>query len=118
MGMQSARRAGLDAQAGHRRERPERYRRIDALAVDVLDPIGEREPWNDQGGTAADDGRPRTAFAAAGGRPGLGDTISVRSASRLLELARPDRVDVARVTGRRVDAAGGHAGPRFRSERV
>ena len=43
MGKQSARRAGLDAQAGHRRERQERELRIDALAVDVLAEIGERE---------------------------------------------------------------------------
>jgi hypothetical protein len=91
MGKQSARRAGLDTQAGHWRERPERDRRIDGLAVEVLDAIGEREAAERSGGTAADDGRPRTAFAAAGGRPGLGDTVSVRSASRLLELARPDQ---------------------------
>jgi hypothetical protein len=33
---QAARRAALDAQAGHRRERQERDRRIDAFAVVVL----------------------------------------------------------------------------------
>ena len=41
---QIARRAALDAQAGQRRERQERDRRIDALAVDVLVALGEREP--------------------------------------------------------------------------
>ena len=40
MGKQSARRAGLDAQAGHRQERD---RRIYALAVEALVAIGERE---------------------------------------------------------------------------
>jgi hypothetical protein len=33
----------LDAQAGHRRERQERDRRIDALAVGVLVALGERD---------------------------------------------------------------------------
>jgi hypothetical protein len=43
MGKQSASGAGLDARVGHRRERQERDRRIDALAVGVLVAIGERE---------------------------------------------------------------------------
>jgi hypothetical protein len=42
MGGQSVRRAALDAQAGHRREREERDCRSDALAVEVLVAIGER----------------------------------------------------------------------------
>jgi hypothetical protein len=49
MGKQSARRAGLDAQAGHRRERPG----IDALAVEVLDAIGQREAAERSRGTTA-----------------------------------------------------------------
>jgi hypothetical protein len=36
----------------------------------------------------------------------LGDTITIRSASRLLQLAQPDKKRVARVTGRRVDRTG------------
>jgi hypothetical protein len=40
---QTVRRAALDAQAEHRRERLERDRRIDALAVEVLVANGERD---------------------------------------------------------------------------
>ena len=112
MGKQSARRAGLDAQAGHRRERPERDRRIDALATDVLDAIGEREAAERSGEllqTMVDREQLslRQAVALASAAPA--DSSNSRG---------PTRVDVARVTGRRVDAAGGHAGPRFRSEHV
>lgn len=39
---QAARRAALDAQARHRRERAERDKRIEALAVDVLAALEER----------------------------------------------------------------------------
>ena len=58
---QSARRAALDAQAGQRRERQERDRRIDALAVEVLVALGERD--------AAE--RPRSADRAFPSRPDL-----------------------------------------------
>jgi hypothetical protein len=90
MGKQSARRAGLDAQAGHRRERQERDRRIDAVAVEVLVAIGYAGPRNDERGNCCR--RWSTANSVRCGRwsPGLGDTISVRGASRLLELARPE----------------------------
>ena len=40
---QTARRAALDAQAQRRRERAERDRRIEALAVDVLTALEERK---------------------------------------------------------------------------
>ena len=40
---QAARRAALDAQAQRRRERAERDKRIEALAVDVLTAIAERK---------------------------------------------------------------------------
>lgn len=43
MGQLTARRAALDSQAAHRREGQERDRRIDALAVDMLVAIGERD---------------------------------------------------------------------------
>ena len=66
---QTARRAALDAQAGQRRERQERDRRIDALAVEVLVALGERDAAERRAGELLpDDDRSRTAFAAAGGR--------------------------------------------------
>jgi hypothetical protein len=96
MGKQSARRAGLDAQAGHRRERPERDRRIDALAGEVLDAIGEREA----AGTIR-----RELLQTMVDR----EQLSLRQAVALASAAPadssnsrgPTRVDVARVTGRR-----------------
>jgi hypothetical protein len=73
---QAARGPALDAQAGHRRERQERDRRIEALAVGVLVALGERDAAERRAGqllqTMID--RPRTAFAAAGGVAWLGDT--------------------------------------------
>jgi hypothetical protein len=69
MGKQTVRRAGLDVEVGHRRERQERDRRIDALAVEVLVAIGEREAAERRARELLPDNRRlRTAFAAAGGR--------------------------------------------------
>jgi hypothetical protein len=80
----------LDAQVAHRRERQERDRRIDALAVGVLVAIGEREAAERRAGELV---QTSTANSFRCGRrsPWLSDTISLRSASRLLELARPDQ---------------------------
>jgi hypothetical protein len=107
----------LDAQVGHRRERQERDRRIDALVVEVLVAIGEREaaerPALELLQTMVD----RTAFRCGRRSPWLGDTISLRAPADFPNSRGPTKVDVARVTGMRVDPAGGHAGPRCRSER-
>jgi hypothetical protein len=40
---QAARRSALDAQAALRKERADRERRLEALAVAVLTPLGERD---------------------------------------------------------------------------
>jgi hypothetical protein len=40
---QAARRSALDAQAARRRERADRERRLEALAVAVLTALGERD---------------------------------------------------------------------------
>ena len=55
---QAARRAALDPQAGQRRERQELDRRIDALAVEVLIVLGERDAAERRRGAAADNDRP------------------------------------------------------------
>jgi hypothetical protein len=71
--------------AGHRQEWD---RRIDALAVEVLVAIGEREAAERRAGELLQ--TMSTANSSRYGRrsPWLCDTISTRSAS-LLELARP-----------------------------
>ena len=40
---QAARRSALDAQAGRRKERVDRERRLESLAVEVLTELGERD---------------------------------------------------------------------------
>jgi hypothetical protein len=80
----------LDAQVGHRRERQERDRRIDALAAGVLVAIGEREAAERRAGELLQTMFDREQLSL---RPAVAVavTISLRSASRHLELAPPDR---------------------------
>jgi hypothetical protein len=83
-----AQRAAVDTQAGRRRERQERDRRIDALAVEVL--VGSINGTSPNGppGSAAGHDLTATTFAAPGGR-----------------LARRHHHDPERVEGRgEVDA--------------
>ena len=84
---QSARRAALDAQAGQRRERQERDRRIDALAVEVLVALGERDAAERRAGQLLQTMIDREQLSLRHAVAWLGDPITVRTATRLLELA-------------------------------
>ncbi len=102
MGAQSVRhtaqRAALDAKAGHRRERQERDRRIDALAVEVLVAIDERDAAERRAGHRLPTMIDREQLSRRQAVAWLGDTITIRSAS-LLQLAQPNKKRVARVAG-------------------
>jgi hypothetical protein len=87
---QTARRAAVDAQAGHRRERQERDRRIDALAVEVLVAIGERDAAERRAGELLQTMIDREQLSLRQAVAWLGGTITVRGATRRLELAQPD----------------------------
>ena len=87
---QSARRAALDAQAGQRRERQERDRRIDALAVEVLVALGERDAAERRAGELLQIMVDREQLSLRQAVAWLGDPITVRSATRLVELAQSD----------------------------
>jgi hypothetical protein len=70
---QAARRAALDAQAVRLKERADRERRLEVLAIEVLTAIGERDGavWDAEshaGGGAADNDRRRGPFGARGRR--------------------------------------------------
>ena len=84
------RRAALDAHAGQRRERQVRDRRIDALAVEVLIAIGERDAAERRAGELLQTIINSEQLSLRQAVTWLGDSIAVRCATRLLELARPD----------------------------
>ena len=70
---QAARRSALDAQAVRRKERADRERRLEGLAVDVLTALGERDgavrdAERRAGGGAADNDRRGGTVGARGGR--------------------------------------------------
>ena len=90
---QTARRAALDAHAGQRRERQARDRRIDALAVEVLVALGERDAAERRAGELLQTMIDREQLSLRQAVAWLGDPITVRSATRLLERARPDDAD-------------------------
>ena len=74
---QATRRSALDAQAVLRRERANRERRLERLAVAVLIALGEREGRGSERGTprrcgAADDDRRRRTLVARGVSAGAG----------------------------------------------
>ena len=108
---QAARRAALDAQAGHRRERQEPDRRIDALAVNVMVALDERDAAERRAGelqTMINRGQLSLRQAIAW----VGDTISVRSATRLLGTHSP-------TTGSRTpDPNGSNVGVRVRVDQT
>ena len=92
-GGQGARRcvAALDAQAGQRRERQARDRRIDALiAVEVLIAIGDRDAAERRAGELLQTMLDNEQLSLRQAVTWLGDSITMRCATRLLELARPD----------------------------
>ena len=87
---QIAGRAARNAQAGQRRERQERARRIDALAVELLVGLGERDAAERRAGTLLQTMIDREQLSLRQAVDWLGDPITVRSATRLLALARSD----------------------------
>jgi hypothetical protein len=91
---QAARRSALDAQTVRRKERAERERRPEGLAVAVLTALGERD--------AANDDRRRRPVAAGGGRVGH---VSLETTSR-----RTRRSCQRRANRRRPNGPHGYAG--------
>jgi hypothetical protein len=87
---QTVRRAALDAQAGQRRERQAWDRRIDALAVEVLIAIGDRDAAERRAGELLQTMLDNEQLSLRQAVTWLGDSITMRCATRLLELARPD----------------------------
>jgi hypothetical protein len=88
---QAARRAALDAQAARRRDRAERERRLEVLAVEVLTAIGERD-----GAVWDAERRAGEALRTMTGDEGLsvhaaaewcGNAITIREVARLRRLA-------------------------------
>jgi hypothetical protein len=88
---QAARRAALDAQAVRRRDRAERERRLEVLAVEVLTAIGERDGavWDAERRAGlslrtmtADEGLSVRAAAEW-----CGNAITSREVARLLRVA-------------------------------
>jgi hypothetical protein len=87
---QTVRRAALDAQAGQRRERQARDRRIDALiAVEVLIAIGDRDAAERRAGELLQTMLDNQQLSLLQAVTWLGDSITMRCAHRLLERARP-----------------------------
>ena len=89
---QEARRSALDAQAARRKERADRERRLEALAVAVLTALGERD-----GAVKDAERRAGEALRAMSVDEGLsvreaaewcGTGITVREVTRLRRLAR------------------------------
>ena len=89
---QEARRSALDAQAARRKERADRERRLEALAVAVLTALGERD-----GAVRDAEKRAGEALRAMSDDEGLsvreavdwcGAGITVREVSRLRRLVR------------------------------
>ena len=89
---QAARRSALDAQAARRRERADRERRLEALAVAVLTALGERD-----GAVKDAERRAGEALRAMSEDEGLsvreavewcGTGMTVREVARLRRLAR------------------------------
>ena len=89
---QAARRSALDAQAARRRERADRERRLEALAVAVMTALGERD-----GAVKDAERRAGEALRAMSEDEGLsvreavewcGTGITVREVARLRRLAR------------------------------
>jgi hypothetical protein len=90
---QAARRAALDAQAQRRRERAERERRIEALVVDVLTALTERQASIEQcerrAGRALCELTEREGLSVSDAAEWCGDNLTAREAKRLLRLAGP-----------------------------
>lgn len=88
---QAARRAALDAQAKRRRERAERDKRIEALAVDVLTALEERKAaladCDRRAGQALRDLTEREGLSASDAVQWCGSGLNAREVKRLVGLA-------------------------------
>jgi len=98
---QAARRAALDAQAVLRRERADRERRIEALAVAVLTAIGERDrAVRDAERRAGEALRTMTddeGLSVRAAADWCGNAVTMREVTRLRRLA-PDTPSGARLS--------------------
>src|SRR3954453_5355931 len=83
-------RTALDADAGQRRVRQARHRRIDALAVEVLIALGERHAAERRAGELLQTMIDSEQLSLRQGVTWLGDSMTVACPIRLLELARSD----------------------------
>jgi hypothetical protein len=101
---QTTRRAALGAQAGHRRERQERDRRIDALAADVLVPRSTRCCRTPRRAAAEDQATTKLALRQAVAWLG-GNITAVAGPGSFSSRNHPSH-KVVRVSGRSVDRAG------------
>ncbi len=92
---QTARRAALDVQAQRRRERAERDKRIEALAVDVLTALAERQAaiadCEYRAGQALRELTDREGLTVSEAADWCGAELTSREAKRLLQLASPQR---------------------------
>jgi Flp pilus assembly protein TadG len=98
---QAARRAALDAQAVLRKERADRERRIEALAVAVLTAIGERDGavWDAErrAGEALRTMTDDEGLSVRAAADWCGNAVNVREVTRLRRLA-PDTPSGARLS--------------------
>src|SRR5829696_7547264 len=84
---QAARRSALDAQAVLRKERADRERRLEGLAVAVLTALGERDALVRDAGQALRTMTEEEGLSVRGAVDWCGSGVSVREVTRLL---RPD----------------------------
>ena len=87
---QPARTAALDAQAGHRRQRQERDRRIDGVSVEVLIALDERDAAERRAGQLLPTMIDRERLSLRQAPTWLDDPITIRSATRPLALVHSD----------------------------
>jgi hypothetical protein len=110
---QEARRAALDAQAKRRRERAEREKRLEGLAVRVLVAVGERDAAvADAERRAGEALREMTVDEGLSVREAVqwcGDEITTREATRLRRLVEDNAADGSEVDDKNptLDAAEG-----------
>jgi hypothetical protein len=94
---QQARRAALDAQAKRRRERAEREKRLEGLAVRVLVAVGERDAAvadaERRAGEALREMTVDEGLSVREAAQWCGDEITTREATRLRRLAEDNGAD-------------------------
>ena len=111
---QEARRAALDAQSKRRRERAEREKRLEDLAVRVLVAVGERDAAvvdaERRAGQALREMTEDDGLSVREAVEWCGDEISTREAARLRRLVEDNRADGTGTPAQPRRAAGRPAG--------